>query len=211
MRNATRTLTEAKDLVSRVKHARGQFSVVGVGAFDGFQTITPRGSRQTGAGKGTSTGVSSQTGKGRGRGLVKGKPPRDARCPSPAKSRVTSTGAAKGGPAHGTRIQPGQCLLCRQMGHLARDCPNRWTRDDSGINLKRALGSFVVVTGDKDVSSLFLTTTPQQEVEQGSDFTMSHVSVAIRLSLLILLEQFLFFGFICLHCQRQNTVVLLEL
>ena len=48
MRNATRTFMEAKDLVSRVKHARGYFLVVGVGAFDGFQTITPRGSRQTG-------------------------------------------------------------------------------------------------------------------------------------------------------------------
>ena len=89
MRNATRTFMEAKDLVSRVKHARGYFRVVGVGAFDGFQTITPRGSRQTGAGKGTGTGMSSQTGKGRGRGLGKGKLPRDARRPSPAKSRVT--------------------------------------------------------------------------------------------------------------------------
>ena len=74
MRNATRTFMEAKDLVSRVKHARGYFRVVGVGAFDGFQTITPRGSRQTGAGKGASTGMNSQEGKGRGRGLGKGKP-----------------------------------------------------------------------------------------------------------------------------------------
>ena len=32
MRNATRTFMEAKDLVSRVKHARGYFPVVGVGA-----------------------------------------------------------------------------------------------------------------------------------------------------------------------------------
>ena len=62
MRNATRTFMEAKDLVSRVKHARGYFLVVGVGAFDGFQTITPRGSRQTGAGKGASTGMNSQAG-----------------------------------------------------------------------------------------------------------------------------------------------------
>ena len=81
------------------------------------------------------------------------------------------------------------------MGHLARDCPNRGTRDDSGINLKRAFGSFVGMTGDKDVSSLVLTTTPQQEVEQGSDFTISHVPVAVWLSLLILLEQFLFHWF----------------
>ena len=135
--------------------------------------------------------MNSQAGKGRGRGLGKGNHP--SRFPtSPAKTRVTSTGAAKGGPAHGTRIQPGQCLICRQMGHLARDCPNRGTRDDFGINLKRAFGSFVVMTGDNDISSLVLTTTPQQEVEQYSDFTMSHVPVAIWLSLLVFVEQFLF-------------------
>ena len=55
MKNATRTFMEAKNLVSRVKHAS-------VGAFDGFQTITPRGSRQTGAGKCASTGMNSQAG-----------------------------------------------------------------------------------------------------------------------------------------------------
>ena len=136
--------------------------------------------------------MNSQASKGRGRGLGKGKQARDSRRPSPAKSRVTSTGAAKGGPAHGTRIQPGQCLLCRQMGHLARDCPNRGTRDDSGINLKRAFGSFVGMTGDRDVSSPVLTTTSQQEIVQYSDFNMSHVPVAIWLSLLVFVEQFLF-------------------
>ena len=166
--------------------------MVGEGAFDDFQTITPRGSRQTGAGKGASTGMNSQASKGRGRGLGKGKHPRDSRRPLPAKSRVTSTGAAKGGPAHGTRIHPGQCLLCRQMGHLARDCPNRGTRDDSGISLKRALGSFVGMTGDRDVSSPVLTTTPLQEIVQYSDFNMSHVPVVIWLSLLVFVEQFLF-------------------
>ena len=105
---------------------------------------------------------------------------------------MTSTGSAKGGPAHGTRIQPVQCLLCRQMGHLARDCPNRGTRDDSGINLKRAFGSFVGMTGDRDVSSPVFTTTPQQGIVQYSDFNMSHVPVVIWLSLLVFVEQFLF-------------------
>ena len=65
-------------------------------------------------------------------------------------------------------------------------------RDDSGINLKRAFGSFVGMTGVKDVSSLVLTTTPQQEVVQYSDFTMSHMPVATWLSLLFFVEQFLF-------------------
>ena len=61
MKNATRTFMEAKDLVSRVKDARGYFPVVGVGAFDGFQTMTPRGSRQTGSGKGANTGMMTQS------------------------------------------------------------------------------------------------------------------------------------------------------
>ena len=180
--------------------------MVEVGAFDGFQTITPRGSRQPGSGKGANTGMNSQTGKGRGRGLGKGKPPRDSRRPSPAKSRVTLTGTAKGGPAHGTRIQPGQCLLCRQMGH---HCPNRGTRDDSGINLKRAFGSFVEMTGDRDVSLPVLTTTP--EIVQYSDFNMYHVPVVIWLSLLVFVEQFLFRWCHQPAFQVQNTVVLLGL
>ena len=36
---------------------------------------------------------------------------------------------------------------------MARDCPNRGMRDDSGINLKRAFGCFVGMT--REVSSLF--------------------------------------------------------
>ena len=63
------------------------------------------------------------------------------------------------------------------MGHLARDCPNRGTRDDPGISLKRAYGNFVEMTGDRDSSSPVLTTTTQQEIVQYSDFNMSHVKV----------------------------------
>ena len=122
---------------------------------------------------------------------------------------MTLTGTAKGGPTHGTRIQPGQCLLCRQMGHLARDCPNRGTRDDSGINLERAFGSFVGMTGDRDVSLPVLTTTPQQEIVQYSDFSMSHVPVVFWLSLWSLWNSSFLVGVISLRCQVQNTVVLL--
>ena len=97
------------------------------------------------------------------------------------------------------------------MGHLVPDCPNRGTRDDSGINLKRAFGSFVGMTGDRDVPSPVLTTTPKQEIVQYSDFNMSHVPVVIWLSLLVFVEQFLFLGVIGLRCQVQNTIVLLGL
>ena len=92
------------------------------------------------------------------------------------------------------------------MRHLARDCPNRGTRDDFGINLKRAFGSSVGMTRDKDVSSLVLTTTPQQELEQYSDFTMSHVPVAICCLFWSLWNNSFFIGVIGLRCQVQNTV-----
>ena len=48
------------------------------------------------------------------------------------------------------------------------------------------------MTGDRDVSSPVLTTTSQQEIVQYSDFNMSHVPVVVWLSLLVLVEQFLF-------------------
>ena len=48
------------------------------------------------------------------------------------------------------------------------------------------------MTGDRDVSLPVLTTTPQQEIVQYSDFNMSHVPVVIWLSLLVFVEQFLF-------------------
>ena len=52
------------------------------------------------------------------------------------------------------------------------------------------------MTGDEDVSSLVLTMTPQQEVERGSDFTMSHVPDAVWLPLLNILEQLLLHWFL---------------
>ena len=48
------------------------------------------------------------------------------------------------------------------------------------------------MTGDRHVSLPVLTTTPQQEIVQYSDFNMSHVPVVIWLSLLVFVEQFLF-------------------
>ena len=108
-----------------------------------------------------------------------------SRFPTPIASQIQSdinrscegrTGAWN---SHPTR----SVLALSPNGRSGPDCPNRGTRDDSGINLKRAFGCFVEMTGDKYVSSLVPTATPQQEVEQGSDFTMSHVPVAVWLSL----------------------------
>ena len=40
-------------------------------------------------------------------------------------------------------MAPDQCLLCRQFGHQAAECPNAGGGDSSGFNKKRAFGSFV--------------------------------------------------------------------
>ena len=86
------------------------------------------------------------------------------------------------------------------------------TRDDSGINLKRTFGSFVGMTGNRDVSSPVLTTTSQQEIVQ--HFRFQHVSRArcnLADSLWSLWNSSFSFGVISLRCQVQNTVVLLGL
>ena len=129
--------------------------------------------------------------------IRKGKTPWRFSTSSASQIQSDVNRSCEGGPAHGTRahLQPGQCLLCRQMGHLARDCPNRGMRDDSGIHLKRAFGRFVGMTGDASslvFTRLVLTTTQQQEVERGSDSTMSHVPVAVWLSLLFIMERLFF-------------------
>ena len=152
MKNATRTFMEAKDLVSLSKARERLLPCGRCGCFRWFsnynaERIATDWRRQRYG------HWHEQPGRKR-TSRIQGKHPRDSRLPTPAKSRLTSTGAAKGGPAHGTRahLQPGQCLLCRQMGHMALDCPNRGMRDDSGINLKRAFGSFVgPKTGTKNV------------------------------------------------------------
>ena len=156
--------------------------------------------------------MNSQTGKGRGRGLGKGKPPRDSRRPSPAKIQSDINRNCEGRTHTWNSNSTRSGVYSVKWDILPGIGPNRGTRDDSGINLKRAFGSFVGMTGDRDVSLPVLTTTPQQEIVQYSDFNMSHVPVVIWLSLLVFVEQFLFrWCSSAWRAQVENTVVLLGL
>ena len=150
---AARTFSEAKDLLARVRAARGYFPVVGVAAWEG-DGDSPRG---------RSRGRGSVPGRRGGRGRGSGKettPPRTSYRPPPlppAKMRQTARGTGmRGGRHHGPRrpsptaagpgappLAPDQCLLCRQFGHRAADCPNAGGGDSSGAQKKRAFGSFV--------------------------------------------------------------------
>ena len=81
-------------------------------------------------------------------------------------SRQTSSGPMSGGVAQGRRVpvKSGQCLLCRQMGHFARDCPNRGSRDDSHSHLQRAVGSFVGMVHGQSTIRITKPGTPRVQV-----------------------------------------------
>ena len=49
--------------------------------------------------------------------------------PPMSKKRPTEAGATRGGPHHAPRLRPGQCILCRQLGHRATECPNKKKSD----------------------------------------------------------------------------------
>ena len=42
-----------------------------------------------------------------------------------SKKRPTEAGATSGGPHHAPRLRLDQCMLCRQVGHRASECPNK--------------------------------------------------------------------------------------
>ena len=125
---------EARVLLSRVKNARGFCSFVGIGAFDGLAQPSndrkPAKSRSKGK-KGSRKGRSSSHKSGNspkiGAPGILPKPqtsPSESRPPM-SKKRPTETGATRGGPHHAPRLRPDQCLLCRQVGHRASECPNK--------------------------------------------------------------------------------------
>ena len=45
--------------------------------------------------------------------------------PPMSKKRPIEAGATRGGPHHAPRLRPDQCMLCRQVGHRASECPNK--------------------------------------------------------------------------------------
>ena len=60
-----------------------------------------------------------------------------------SKKRQTETGVSRGGPHHAPRLRPDQCMLCRQVGHRASECPDKGkaTAFSSG---KRAFGAYAM-------------------------------------------------------------------
>ena len=114
--SASRSFQGARELLSRVKSVRGYFPVVGIGAFDGLaQPSTDRKPAKS----------------------------RSESRPPMSKKRSTEVGATRGGPHHAPRLRPDQCMLSRQVGHRASECPNK-KKSDCISPGKRAFGTFAL-------------------------------------------------------------------
>ena len=116
------------------KSARGHFLVVGTGAFDGLaqpstdrKLAKSRGKGKKGKRKGTSS--SQKGGKSPHLGtrgiLPKQQTSRSESRPPMSKKRPTEVATNRGGPHHALRLRLDQCMLCRQVGHRASECPNK--------------------------------------------------------------------------------------
>ena len=150
--SASRSFQEARELLARVESARGYFLVVGIAAFDGLaqpstdqKPATSRGKGKKGKRKGTSS--SQKGGKPTSLGtpgiLPKPQTSRFESRPPMSKKRPNEAGTTRGVPQHARRLRPGQCMLCRQVGHRASECPNK-EKATAFSPGKRALGTYVL-------------------------------------------------------------------
>ena len=126
---ASRSFQEARERLARVKSARGYFPVVGIGAIDGLaQPSTDRkgkGKKVKRKGESSSQKGGKPTSLGTPGILPKTQSSRAESRPPMSKKRSTEVGATRGGPHHAPRLRPDQCMLCRQVGHRASECPNK--------------------------------------------------------------------------------------
>ena len=135
--STSRSIQEARELLARVKSAISYYLVVGIGAFDGLaQPSTAR--------KPAKSGGKSKKGKRKRKSslrkvekpsslgtlgiLPKPQTSRFESRPPMSKKRLAEAGATRGGPHHAPRRRPDQCMLCRQVGPRAFDCPNKGKR-----------------------------------------------------------------------------------
>ena len=85
--------------------------------------------------------------------------------PPMSKKRPTEVGATRGGPHHVPRLRPDQCMLCRQVGHRASECPDK-AKPTAFSPRKRAFGTYALSCAVFDSQCYGATV---EEIEQGQD------------------------------------------
>ena len=135
--SASRSFQDASELLSRVKSATGYFPVVGIGASDGLgHPSTDRKPAKSGD-EGKKSEIKEILLSTKVRSLqtlvhfgVWPRAPTSRSEPRPPMSekRPTETGTTRGGPHHILGfVRISECMLCREVGYHAWECPNETT------------------------------------------------------------------------------------
>ena len=118
----------------RVESARSYFPVVGIGAFwmaslsrpliECLQSLVAKARKARGKGNPHlwMGGKPSNLGT---LGILPKPQSRSESRPPMSKKRPIEVGATRGGPHHAPRLRLDQCMLRRQVGHRASECPNK--------------------------------------------------------------------------------------
>ena len=94
------------------------------------------------------------------------------------KKRPTEAGATRGGPHHAHRLRPDQCMLCRQVGHRASECPNKGKATAFSPG-KRAFGTYALGCAVFD-SSCYGATVEEFEQDQDEEHIEHFVAFSIK-------------------------------
>ena len=108
-----------------------------------LQSLVAKGKKGKRKWKSSSQNGGKSTNHGEPGILPKPQTSRSESRPAMSKKRPTEVGATPGGPHHAPRLRPDQCMLCRQVGHRASECPNEGkpTAFSPG---KRAFGTYAL-------------------------------------------------------------------
>ena len=101
----------------------------------------------------------------------------DTRPPMSTK-RPTEVGANCGGPHHVPRLRPDQCMLCRQVGHRASECPNKGKPTAFSL-AKRAFGTYALGCAVFD-SQWYGATVEEIEQDQDEEDNEDFVAFSIK-------------------------------
>ena len=132
------------------------------------ELVKSRGKGKKGKRKGKS---SSKGGKPTGLGtpgiLPKSQNSRVESRPLISKKRPIEVGATRSGPHHAPSLRLDQCMLCRQVGHRASECPNKGKPTAFSLG-KRAFGTYALGCAVFDALKILLRF--QSRVWRGSPF-----------------------------------------